>query len=247
MNENMKMLKQKFIEIKKRGWIKSLRPGPTGIGYTFENLIGKEEDCFAIADYKGIEIKTKRTSSKYNIHLFTAAPDGDYLFPKERILECLGYPDKIKKQYKVCYMTVNAKEYTSIGHYKQAKLTVNRNERKISLIAINNYGRNLSIDTSWSFKLIEAKLYTKLRFLAIINADSMFLGKIKYFDYLNIDFYKLISFDTFINLVESGHIVVTFKIGVYRDGEKEGHIYDHGVDFSISYPNIEKLYNKINL
>ena len=36
-----------------------MRDGPGGVGYTFENLLGKAEENFPIPDFKGIEIKTK--------------------------------------------------------------------------------------------------------------------------------------------------------------------------------------------
>ena len=47
-----------FKQIKEKGWIQSKRKGPTGIGYTFEELLGKQEDNMPIADFQGIEIKT---------------------------------------------------------------------------------------------------------------------------------------------------------------------------------------------
>ena len=46
--------KKVFNEVKKKGWVKSLRKGDTGVGYTFETLIGKEEENFPIADYGSI-------------------------------------------------------------------------------------------------------------------------------------------------------------------------------------------------
>ena len=51
MTNNFDTLLQKFEEIKEMGWIKSLRKGPTGIGYTFEKLIGKDEDSLCCPDF----------------------------------------------------------------------------------------------------------------------------------------------------------------------------------------------------
>ena len=44
-------LKIRFFEIKRTGWIKSMRNGPAGIGFTFEKLLGKEEDHFFLPDF----------------------------------------------------------------------------------------------------------------------------------------------------------------------------------------------------
>lgn len=40
------LLKSKFNYIKSLGWIRSLRSGSTGVGYTFGNLLRKDEDFF---------------------------------------------------------------------------------------------------------------------------------------------------------------------------------------------------------
>ena len=52
------------------GYVKSTRSGFTGIGKTFEDLIGKTEDTLEELDFHGIEIKTKRGYSKGYTTLF---------------------------------------------------------------------------------------------------------------------------------------------------------------------------------
>lgn len=116
MKQDIIELKDIFNKIKKKGWIKSERTGSTGIGYTFEKHIMKKEENFPIPDYKSIEIKTMRYFSKRKIHLFNTTPDGDFLFPIKKILNTLGYPDKSNPEYKILYISINAKEYTNIGH-----------------------------------------------------------------------------------------------------------------------------------
>ena len=81
--KQMRDLLVEFLKIKNKGWIKSLRKGPTGIGYTFETLLGKPEETFPIADYRGIEIKVKRKYSKGTITLFNAAPDNELFITKQ--------------------------------------------------------------------------------------------------------------------------------------------------------------------
>ena len=58
MNTQLKKLYVTFLKIKNMGYIKTMRKGSTGVGYTFEKLLGKEEDNLPFPDYKGIEIKT---------------------------------------------------------------------------------------------------------------------------------------------------------------------------------------------
>ena len=87
MKQSIIDLNKEFQRIKSMGLIESKRKGATGIGYTFECLLNKQEESFDIPDYKGIEIKTKYIYSRGKIHLFCAAPDGDYLFENKRLVE----------------------------------------------------------------------------------------------------------------------------------------------------------------
>lgn len=244
MEEKVKELYSKFKEIKKKGWIESMRGGTTGIGYTFESLIGKKEENFPLPDYNGIEIKTMNQFGKGKLHLFNATPDGDYLFPIKRILDELGYPDKSNPEYKVFNISCNTREYTKIGYHKKVILYVNRLNKKVEFIAFKN-GKNIDISTSWSFDLLREHLYNKLKYLCIVEAESKIKSGINYYKYKYIHFFMLKDFDTFINLIESGKIIITFKIGVFKSGARIGQIHDHGTDFSISIDNISALYKKI--
>ena len=61
--ENIELLNNKFNSIKNMGWIQSIKKGSSGIGLTFEHLIGINENEFEIPDFNGIELKTKRSKS----------------------------------------------------------------------------------------------------------------------------------------------------------------------------------------
>lgn len=62
---------KKMKVIKKRGYVKSKRKGPTGIGFTLETLLGIKENNLATPDYGNIELKTHRSGSNNLITLFT--------------------------------------------------------------------------------------------------------------------------------------------------------------------------------
>jgi len=239
-------LYRKFNNIRMRGWIKTMSNDLRGVGYTFETLIGKDVDNFCLPDYRGIEIKTFELFTRRVIHLFNATPDGDYLYPIERILNTLGYPDTKEHKYKVCNIAAVGNEFTYCGLYKKMKLLVDRKNEKIHFIAYCD-DVDLDIRVSWSFDLLKERLNLKLKNLAIIKAKSKIEDDCKYFKYDRIDFYIMRDFDTFLNLIEDGTIKVTFKIGVYRSGKRMGQIHDRGTDFSIKYNDIDKLYERIEI
>lgn len=54
---------EKFTLLKKKGFVKSLRKGPTGIGHTLEQKLGMKENNIALPDIKGVELKAHRSGS----------------------------------------------------------------------------------------------------------------------------------------------------------------------------------------
>ena len=53
------------------------------------------------------------------------------------------------------------------------------------------------------------------------------------------------SYADFIKFIDNGNIVITFKIGVFKNGERKGQIHDRGTDFSIYLCDIDKLYEPV--
>lgn len=70
----------KLREVAERGYVKSLRPGPTGVGMTLETLLGIEANSSKSPDFKGIELKASRTTlggraTTNRVTLFSKVPD----------------------------------------------------------------------------------------------------------------------------------------------------------------------------
>ncbi len=240
-------LKKKFEEIKKMGWIKSCCKGLGGIGNTFEQLLDINQNEFEIPDYNGIEIKTKRAFSHSNTSLFNCVPDGPHYHEIERLKDCYGYPDSDLKKYRVLSASVNTKDLYKVGLFFYFKLKVDREKRKIFLQVFGLHGNLKEECVYWDFDTLEEKLYRKLKYLAFARAYVKKNKDSEFFKYYKITFYKLKDFDTFIELIDQGCIRITFKIGIYKWGVKEGKIHDHGTSFNISEDDFEKLYDLIEI
>ena len=245
MKNSIISLKKKFYEIKKMNWIESKRKGPTGIGYTFETLLGIDENNLPYYDFEDIEIKVHRKNSSSPIHLFNATPDGDELFPIKKIIKKIGYQDKINPKYKVFNVTITGKDYINLGYYKRLKIKVNYFKRKVDLRVVNNINKKYDLNISWSYDLLKEKINYKIKHLAIIDADVKVINGKEFFKYDRINFYKIKGFNHLIKLIDEGIINVTFKIGVFRDGPRKGQIHDRGTDFSIKKKNLGMLYDLI--
>lgn len=238
-----------FNEIKKKvitnEWIESKSKGNSGVGITLETLLQKEKENFEIPDYKGIELKAKCSKKETHITLFSAVPDS-YLFEIKRILQKYGYPDKQYPKFNVFNLSVYGNRKLKLNnHY--FKLYVDWKNKKVIL---RIYDKKLNIIdelTSWSFDMLQEKLERKLNKLALVHAERKFEHNVVYFKYNYIDFYKLISFERFLILIENGMIRITFRISIYKNGKRFGQIYDHGTCFSINECDISRLFEKIEL
>ena len=95
------------------GYVKAINNYNSGIGLTFENLLGKKVDDFPLPDFQNeIEIKTKLAFSTKPIHLFKLTPDGTEFFEMKRIVSKYGY---YKMMSKVLSGSVFANKKTKIG------------------------------------------------------------------------------------------------------------------------------------
>lgn len=245
MQKQYLKLYKKFDEIRQRKWIKSMRKGPTGVGYTFESLLGKKEDNKSLPDYDEIEIKTMKYFSKKKIHLFNCSPESEDEQIILKIVEKLGYPDREYPKYKVFHISINANNPTYLG-YKKLRLIVNYRKKKIELEAKTIFGTKININLFWSFQTMESIIMSKMKKLAIIKACSKKINNEEYYYYTRIDFYEIKKFEEFVKLIEKGIITITFKIGIWKKEERFGQIHDRGTDFSIQEKDIELLYNKKN-
>ena len=68
---NLKEIRKKLFRIKKMGYIRTLRKGPTGIGYTLEKLLEIEENNISSPDLDEIELKAQRENHTGMTTLFT--------------------------------------------------------------------------------------------------------------------------------------------------------------------------------
>ena len=244
MIDDLISLRDKFEKIKKMGWIESMRKGTTGIGYTFEWLLGKPEESFPIPDYGSIEIKTRYKNSKRDITLFNATPDGDYLFPIKRIYERFGIKDKEYPNCKKFYANISTiPHYTGI--YYKFKLVVDEDEEKIKILVIDNNNKCIDPKISWSFQFLKEKLERKLKYLALVKAECYCNIEKQFFHYYEITFYMMKNFNTFIDLLKKGIIKTTFMIGFYKSGPKFGEMNNHGVGFDIAEEDLPKLFHKV--
>jgi len=173
INENIKELKEKFKNIRNMGYVKSTRNLWTGVGKTFEDLIGKQEDKESKPDFFNIEIKTKLGYTKTSITLFSATPNSDDIFVADRLRKMYGYPDKDIKDKKVLNCDLIAWQLNPIGMEYYFKLNIASNENKMYLQVYDRYNHLIEDNkVYWDLNILKEKLYQKMEYLALIKAWS---------------------------------------------------------------------------
>ena len=237
-------LKEEFLKIKGMGLIKLMRGGSTGYGYTFETLLGKKEDQECKPDFGSIEIKCKFGFSNTHFTLFTCAPKCDYGTAYNYIFYNYAYEKYNNPDEKIFSLKMFS-HYVKDRYGFTFKLYVNDYKRKVFLKAYLN-NEFLEDICYWPFDLLEEKVYAKLQKLALVDCFPYKVNNENYVKYYNITFYKLKSFQKFLNLIKNDTICVELSLKETIDIFGYPIVDCHGFQFRIRKENIERLFEKLN-
>ena len=246
MEKEIKNFIYKFDKIRNLGYVKAINNDFSGIGLTFEKLLGKEIDNFPYPDFQNtIEIKTKLAFSNKPIHLFKLSPDGNNFIESKKLLEKYGYyrPGKCSSKSFNCTIFANKKTKSGLLYY--FSLGIDYKEKKIILLVYNNSYKLIDNSTFWTFEKVENAILRKLKCLAFVQVWATQKDGIKYYKYFRYNIYKYSNFYNFLNLMEKGVISVTFSIDMYTNEKRFGQVHDHGVSFDIDKSDLNKLFIQI--
>ncbi len=208
--------------IKTKGFVKTHRAGPTGIGKTLEDLLGIEENNFAGPDGELTELKSARKSAKSMLTLFTKSP----LPPSANsaLLQKFGYSSKRGNEKKELHTTVNAISFNTLKGKLGFKIGV-KNDR----IEIISQDKEKSEVPYWDRDTLKKRFETKYHQLLYVKADSKGSGKNEEFHFNEAWLLHGFDFVNFIKLLKEGTILVDIRIGQYSDGRP----HDHGTGFRV--------------
>jgi len=225
---------QEYIRnIYRNGWIETRKAGDTGVGYTFESLIGIEANSSKEPDYKGIEIKCSRGGSSTLQTLFSKTPNYADLQNKRRDLVINnGYWDEVRSRYAL-YITIKASEVNSKGW----KLFLDANDEKIY---VTQYEK---IVVYYDYKILQESLAQKHKQTVFVEAQSSKRsnGIPEQFLYDTAYYCEESSFTNFIRLLEEGKISLDFAI---HHDPATGKTRDHGFLWRINREYISSLFKK---
>lgn len=246
MQNEIKELINKFEEIKKAGFHKSVRKGKYGIGDTFESLLGKEFDKNYFPDYKGIEIKTKFGYTKTPLGLFCLTPSSNYPYTIKYLVDNYGYPESSFSKFNILKAEATCNNDSLVAKKYYFDLMVDRDDKRVILLIKDKNKQVISRDIYWPFDELENRLKTKLNYLALIIGYPYLYKQDYYFKFFKMTIYKLKDFNDFLQLIEEGRIKIVFNIGIYKEKTNYGLIKDRGTAFKLETTDIYRLFDKIN-
>lgn len=219
--------------IKKKGFIKSLRMGDTGIGHTLEHCLGIKENNENSPDFifKGdpVELKTQREYTGSNITLFTLEPPRGTKgqFKDINLLKKYGYTANGRKDL---YITMNINSFNAQGF----KLHLNEDSLKII---------HKTDGVIWVYPLtylidkIKKKLSHKV---LLVTAECEKGTDGEYFHYNSAYLFSGISDKGFVKLIKEGALVVEFRMHI----NSKGGARNHGTPFRLNSRHLDKLFSQ---
>ena len=236
--------KSDFYLIREKGFIPSNRSHNTGIGKTFEDLVGIYENNNQLADYEQIlELKSARELSNSMITLFTKSPS----YPKRAntyLRESFGYSDLEFDSIKTLHTTISASTFNTCKGKYGFKLEVDDEAERI-YISIKNLENSVLESTQiyYTYENLRLSFEKKCKYIAYINAETKNENGTESFRFKNAYLLTGLTFDSFINHIKDGLIVYDIRIGAYKSGSMRGKTHDHGSGFRIKKQHIGTVFN----
>lgn len=220
LDEALSDLLARFDSIREQGYINSLRPGDTGIGYTFETQLGIKENNDRRADFRGIEVKCKQIKEVGGhggkINLFQQAPKWEEKLTALKRLRLIGQSDE-QGRYS-CYSQV-----TTTVNNLGLSLDPSATPEQIDLLKGNTrFG-------FWPFEILEGRLREKHSRAVFVKADVRNTAGNQRFHYKELIYCERPSIEHFNELVRSKRIVFEFLMS-----EKEGRVRNHGYPWRLT-------------
>jgi hypothetical protein len=187
----IKRFRTRFVQVKEKGWVKSKRKGPTGIGHTLEQLLGLTENNIALPDLGTVELKAHRIGSSSMITLFTFNRKAWKINPHGAIKK---YGTRDDNGRLGMYFTM-ARTPNSMG------LFLNVDETTISVRHVSG-----EVVAEWQLENLAKRFMQKTPGLVLVSAFSEMRGDTEWFKYDRAQLLTETSADIIRNQFLSGNV-----------------------------------------
>lgn len=222
---------------------KSNRSNNTGIGKTFEDIVGVAENNKKEKDWHNlIEIKSQRGKTSSMLTLFCITPDSENSIKK--LKENYGSPDSEFPDVTTLRTTISGKKFNSYKKKYGFILEVDELKKRVYIHVRDHNSKELieKKAAQFSFDSLKKALKSKCSCVAYVSADTRKNSNMEYFTFTNGKFLEGITFKNFIDGIKTGKIKYDLRMGSYKSGDKIGQPHDHGSAFRVVKKNILEFF-----
>jgi hypothetical protein len=228
-------LLDKLKLIAARGFIQTMRPGPTGVGFTLETLLGIRANSRRAPDYKGIEIKAGRTAASgratVRTTLFSKTPDWEISpYGRVELLRAYGRPDDTGRIQ--IYCELNNKPNPTFGFY----LNVDGAADALASLRGDPLGEPKATDESifkWPMPALRSALLAKHPETFWVKAQARSSKTTEEFHYFEVSHTPGPLPGNFAPLIETGHVELDFVMHLAKNKKGGDKCRDHGFLFKM--------------
>lgn len=221
----IEQFEKKFEKIKKLGFVRSTRRGPTGIGHTLEDLLEIQENNFSTPDLGKIELKAHRNKNQSLITLFTFNRKV-WKMPPLKAIKNFGSKDKDGRFG--LYYTMSLQP-NSVG------LFLDVSDQEISV-----RHKDGDIIAVWELKTLAERFSKKIPALIFVSAFCEERNDIEYFHFYRAQLMKGTSPELLSHQFKSENIVVDLRL---HDAITRAR--NHGTGFRVYEDKLPLLFRQI--
>lgn len=227
-----------LCDVASRGFIRTLRPGDTGVGFTLETLLGIPANSSRAPDFHGIEIKTgrARTHRSGQSTVFSKTPDWSIsrLKCSKEILAARGRFNPIKNRRQL-FHEISAMTPNSYG--LQLEMDYPTSQMHQIFVGDEHYER----DVSWALGVLQDRLMEKHKESVWVTAMTRGADESEEFWYNKVKHTEKPDPTALPILLELGAITVHYSIKETPTGSAK----DQGYLFKTSPKNLDLLFSGI--
>ena len=241
-SNDAEVLLDKLKAISSRGYITTMRPGDTGVGYTLETLLGIPANSSKAPDFRGIEIKSARQRSQRSgrTTVFSQVPNWSLsrLKGSKDLLYTRGKYSEKKARLQLFHelSAIKANSY-------DLRLDVDHASSQLHQIYV---GKNPpDIDVTWEFEVLKKRLSQKHRETFWVTALTRGRSGDEDESFLYTAVKHTGGVDTSIlpTLIETGVMTVDYTIKALSSGAAK----DQGYLFRMSSNDLDLLFSRVQL
>lgn len=227
----------KFNELHRRGFVRSIIIGDTGVGMTAEHYIGIPPNALKTPDYKGIEIKCSRKTQKTpnRVNLYSQVPDwkNSRGMTAEKLLQSYGYWTESEEGRRFnLYCTVEAHRPNTQSLFFEV------DDKQDLLINYSQLDQKKLYVVQWSLQTLRERLLEKHKETFWVKAQSRIEDGIEYFQYDSVVHTKKPTASLLGPLIDAGIITMDYTMHFKENGK----VRDHGYLFKIKPDNVGMLF-----